>query len=250
MNRLFALLFIFSIVLFLSCEDSEGPNELSGKTDIALSEPGSEFGVYISMDGVDDSPFDAITDDVTVTTRDGGIVTFHAEFTIDETNLKKIDTLLGTQDAGESIKRQVVDHYLDMFGAEIDTTDKQNMSLNIDFKGKITENGIQDFLFSGGDESKPFTLVKYDAKVGDKYKFTTEEGVEIVREVTEKSNEDTYPLGFLYIKVMTIEQNSDDPLVDKIVYYANHKFGLVGVEVRMINGNVVSTTIIPWNVVD
>jgi len=38
----------------------------------------------------------------------------------------------------------------------------------VQLKLKITSDGIQDFVHSKGDESKPFTIMKYSAKLGDK----------------------------------------------------------------------------------
>ncbi len=249
----FSKIMMLSFIVFVfSCEEESttGSNGLlGGDTDIDLTEPGGEFGVYIEMDGVDNSAFDAISDDVTILTRDNGIVTLSAKFSTNEENLKKIDTLLGIQDVGEPLKHQVVDHYLDLTGAVLDTSDKQNITLEVVFKGRVTSKGIQDFVLSGGDESKPFTLVRYDSKVGDKYTFEKEDGTVIEREVTYKSSTDEYEMGFLLIKVIKVVEKSEDPLVDNITYITNHKFGLVGVEIRMVNGTVVKSTIIPWNVV-
>lgn len=251
MKKILISIFSLSFLLLISCsEDSEDPNVLSGNTNIDLSEPGSEFGVFIEMEGADNSAFSAIEDDVVITERNGGIVTMSASFAIDEDNLKKIDTLLGTHELTEDLKHKVVDHYLDLTGAVIDTTDKENMTLDVILKGKITDEGIQDFVHSQGDESKPFTLIKYNASVGDKWEFTREDGVTVTREVTYKSTDDEYELGFIYIKVTKVEETTDDEITDKVVYYTNHKFGLVGIELHLMNGTVVRSTVIPWNVVN
>jgi hypothetical protein len=239
-------LFIFA---FQSCnENSTDPNELGGNTDLELSKVGSEFGVDVSLDGISDPALNNIEEDVRITKNENGIVTIKGSLSIDEESLKHIDTLMGTQDLSEDLKRQVFDMYKDKFGFTIDTSDKQNLKLDFESKAKITSEGIQGFMYSDGDESRPFTLVKYGANVGDKYKFTTDEGEEIVREVTYKSTEDEYELGFIYIKIMKIEQKMNDGVIDKITYYANHKFGLVGIRVDMINGKGGLIRIFPWAV--
>jgi hypothetical protein len=56
---------------------------------------------------------------------------------------------------------------------------------SFEVKGKITENSISDFVYSKGDLSKPFTLVEFDAKVGDRYTFQLDEYNEVEREVVE-----------------------------------------------------------------
>jgi len=90
-------------------------------------------------------------------------------------------------------------------------------------KYKITTEGIQS-----ENPSYPGVLVKYDSKVGDTYKGAS--GYE--REVISKSTEDDYPFGFFYIKVLEIEESPCSvPGVKKLVYYANHKFGIVGAKV-------------------
>jgi hypothetical protein len=91
-----------------------------------------------------------------------------------------------------------------------------------DIAFKITTEGIESKL-----PAYPGIIVKYDSKVGDTYNG----GSGIKREVTYKSSDDDYPYGFMYIKVMKVEESPTPfPGVDKIVYIANHKFGMVGVE--------------------
>ena len=75
-----------------------------------------------------------------------------------------------------------------------------NMEVNIDgqfliykiegtvtIKGRLTDNSISDFYYSEGDESKPFTLVEFDAEVGDKYFYNLGE-TQIEREVFERES--------------------------------------------------------------
>ncbi len=249
MKRFGFLLFLAAILSFQSCEESStDPNKIGGDTDLDLTQPGSEFGVYISMEGVNSGVFQQIEDSCFITKNDNGIVTLHGKFISNEDALKSIDTLLGTENASEAIKHQVVDALLDRFGATLDTTDKEHITLEFDLKGKVTSEGIQDYIYSGGNTDKPFTVVKYNAKVGDKYTFTMDDGTKITREVTYKSNDDDYELGFMYIKVIKIVETQEDPLMDKITYIANHKFGLVGIQLDMKNGKKALAKIFPWDV--
>jgi hypothetical protein len=195
------------IISFVSCEDSDNdPNKIGGETDIELNKVGNEFGVSFSMPGEYQYILNNVKDSVFITKSENGIVTIDAKFAIDEESLKKIDTLLGTQDFTEETKRSLVDTYLEKYNATIDTSDKQNMSLSFQIKSKITSEGIQGFTHSNGDESRPFTLIKYNAKVGDKYTFTADDGTVYTREVVSKSTDDDYELGFIYIKVFKIEE--------------------------------------------
>jgi len=99
---------------------------------------------------------------------------------------------------------------------------------------KVSVSGLKFQVTKEGVASKidafPGTLVKYDSKVGDKY--TVFPGVE--REVISKSTDDDYPYGFMYIKVIKVEEPAGlIPGVNKIVYVANHKFGIVGLELTL-----------------
>ena len=251
MMRFLLLSIVFiSLFIFISCEESENPNSLSGDTEIQLTEPGNEIGIFFNMEGIDNPVVNNISDSVIIKSRDNGIVTTWAHFSIDEESLLKIDTIFGTQNIDKNLKRQVLDIYLDRFGAEIDTSDKENMWLEAEWTLKVTSKGIQDFTYSGNDLNKPFTIVKYNAKVGDKYTFKTEDGSEITREVVRKSKDDDFELGFILVKVIEVEETRDDPMIDKITYYANHKLGLVGIKADLKNGNEGMMKLYPWAVLN
>lgn len=251
MKKYFLAILVVGLAFVSSCTDdnSTDPNVLDGDTNIPISEVGSEFGVYLEIEGDNSGVLNNIRDNVVVTKRENGVTTVSAEFVIDEASVMKLDTILGLQDLSEEVKKTILDGYLSRFNAQLDTTDKQNITVTADLMGKITDKGIQDYVYSGGDTDRPFTLVKYNASVGDSYSFTDDEGKTYTRRVVSKSTDDDYELGFLYIKVLKIEETQeDDPLVDKITYYANHKFGLVGMEIEMKGGVKASSTILPWAV--
>jgi hypothetical protein len=107
-------------------------------------------------------------------------------------------------------------------------------------KVKVTKEGIESKI-----PSFPGIIVKYDSKVGDKYPVSN--GVE--REVISKSNLDEYPYGYYLIKVMKVEESpSVIPGVSKMVYVANHKFGIVGLEVTFSDNTTANFTI--WGSVE
>lgn len=249
MKRYFVAILVLGLAFASSCTDdnSTNPNDLDGDTNIPVSEVGSEFGVYLEIEGDNSRVLNNLRDSVVVTKRENGITTVSAKFVIDEASVIKLDTILGLQDLSVEVKRGILDEYLGRFNAQLDTTDKQNISITADIMGKITDKGIQDYVYSGGDTDRPFTLIKYNASVGDSYSFTDDDGNTFTRKVVSKSTDDDYELGFMYIKVLKIEETQEnDPLVDKITYYANHKFGLVGIEIDMKGGIKASSTIMPW----
>ncbi|MBK9247239.1 MAG: hypothetical protein IPM69_03785 [Ignavibacteria bacterium] len=116
------------------------------------------------------------------------------------------------------------------------------MSLKAEYKVKITSEGIQEYF---SNASEPHTLVKYDWSVGNVYEFTNSEGVKVKRTVISKSTKDDYPLGFFNVKVIQVEETKVDPLLDKITYIANHKFGLIAVLVKSKNGKESLLSIFP-----
>jgi hypothetical protein len=93
-------------------------------------------------------------------------------------------------------------------------------------KIKQTKEGIQ--LLSG---PTPGILVKYDAKVGDTYPIDGG----YIRTVVSRSETDDYYYGFTLIKVIEVEEVETahkSTGINKVTYFANHKFGLVGIRLQ------------------
>lgn len=248
MKSLFLLL-LAAFIIISSCDTPLGPNEIGGSTDLPLTQVGNEFNIYPSIKGIASPAFDLIKDSIIITKNVNGIVTFKGKFTTNETALKSIDTMLGTASLPEVLKHQIVDTYLEKYGATIDTSDHYNLRLDVEFKLKITSEGIQDFIYSDGNESKPFTIVKYSSNVGDKYEYTAKNGVKIVREVVQKNPTEDWNLSFWTIKTIRVEEKTEnDPVIKKMTYIANHKFGLVGVIIELKDGKIIETQIVPWDV--
>lgn len=247
LNAKMIFLVLGVIFIITSCKDDVlGPNDIGGNTNLELTQVGGKFETFLSSE-----PYDPllsnINDSVVITKNNNGIVTFHAQMKFDSTFVRKLDTTLGLSALPYNTKVDMAYTYLRKFGATLDTSNKKDMKLVVDIKTKITSDGIQEFINSKGDESKPYTIVKYAANVGDKYEFTNTDGVKITREVKYKSTTDDYGIGFLYIKVLKVEETSDDPLIEKMTYVANHKFGLVGVIVQTKNGKTFKLGVFPPN---
>lgn len=99
-------------------------------------------------------------------------------------------------------------------------------------KFKVTNEGVES-----KNPSYPGVIVNYGAKVGD----TFSAGSGIVRKVVSKSTDDDYPWVFFNIKVIKVEESpSLIPGVKKIVYIANHRFGIVGLELTLDDNSTIS----------
>lgn len=107
-----------------------------------------------------------------------------------------------------------------------------------DAKYRVTSKGVQSVY----DDGTSFTLVKYDAKVGDKYTLKRN-GQDLVREVVQKSEEDDYLWNGWLLKTITVEETGRAiPGFSSAKLVFNHRFGLVGYEMYFEDG---SSEIIP-----
>lgn len=115
---------------------------------------------------------------------------------------------------------------------------------NFVFEGKFkeTDEGILDY---NNKDHKPFVLVRYDANVGDKYTLEKSDGSTIVREVVRKSTDDDFYWGGMLIKTIDVEVKVNVPGITKIVYFSNHKFGMVAVKVYMEDGSTPQLSLYP-----
>jgi hypothetical protein len=91
---------------------------------------------------------------------------------------------------------------------------------------------------------EPGVLVLYDSKAGDTYSI---EGSNKKREVVSKSSTDDYSYGFYDIKVQKIEESVNKFGINKLNYYANHRFGIVGIEFVFDDGTVYRFPIYSFN---
>ena len=223
LKKLFAIslltLFMVSCSDILNVFNDEDPNELGGNTDLELTKVGNEYGVYIKLN---DKPLNLKTE-AKIVENDNGIITIRIKINLDNLN--------------PMYKAVIPEEYLDANG-NVDTK----------IKYKVTSEGIQDFYHSKQDVSKPFTIVKYANDVGTKYTFKREDGRVVTREITAKSTEDDFPLGYMLIKTITVVEVHEGQTVTKVIYYTNHKFGLVHVKLYFKDGFEASIDLIPWAV--
>lgn len=225
-------------------DDPAGPNDLGGDPNLELTQVGQEFPISITIPGTQ-SILSELKDSIVITANDGGIVTMRAIVGFDSAWVRGLEAELGISALPIPSKRAILETYMQRFGAVLDSSDKQAMTMRVDAKLKVTSEGIQEFVNSKGDLSKPFTIVKYNANVGDKYEFTNSDGEKITRTVAYKSTTDDYEVGFWYLKVIKVEETKEDPLMEKITYVTNHKFGLVGVHMQMKTGKEIKVTVFP-----
>ncbi|MFN8361615.1 MAG: hypothetical protein U0264_17035 [Candidatus Kapaibacterium sp.] len=234
---------LYLLVYLVACETATGPNDIGGETKLELTEVGGKFPIYIGTEPYTPA-LEKFQDSTIITKNDNGMVTFFHYSTFDSVFARALDTALGLQVIPSSLKLTVMSSYLKKFGATLDTTNKAKMSIRAEFKARITSEGIQEY-FSNASEAH--TLVKYDWSVGNVYEFTNSDGIKVKRTVASKSTTDDYVLGFFKVKVIQVEETKEDPLIEKITYIANHKFGLVGVLVKTKNGKQTELSIFPPN---
>ncbi len=195
----------FSFLAFLllaACNDDEGYNKLGGSTDLETNQVGYSYTLRGTLDGVSlGTGFNA-----TVVENSDGIVEIQLEGELASQYVSQIpSTYVGS-----------------------------NGEVNVTGKFINSTEGV-GYVNANGDQS---ILVKYNAKVGDKWSYTTLGGKTLNREVISKSTEDDYYWGGMLIKVIEVEQNLPYPGFNKVVYSANHKFGIVGAVVTMEDGSV------------
>jgi hypothetical protein len=212
MKKIYLLIFAGAVLASCDKQSDENSSTLGGDTAIPMNTVGNQFSGTIS---IGDNYF--YTDGIVTESEDGILsVNVACEFPED---FPLADLL--------------PDSYKDGDG---------NLDATLEFKN--TSEGILDHL---NEDGKPFVLVKYDCKVGDKYVCDKKDGTKITRTVTRKSTTDEYPYGFYLIKTITVEQDSRIPGIEKIVYNANHHFGLVGVDFVMEDGSTIHTTVYSEN---
>jgi hypothetical protein len=216
------LFLVLASVPFVGCslfegDPEPGPNELSGTTsDVEYAKQGTPYYVYATLEGVD---LGAELDTCYITKNDNGIVTVKLKI-----DVSKVDPVL---------KAFIPKDRLDSTG-----------NINTEIHFKATSEGIQDYYYSNGNFDKPFTIIKHDWNVGEKWSFTTDDGKTINREVTEKTGKDEWPLGFFLIKTIKTEETT--PAIEgvsRVIFRTNHKFGLVYFEYQLVTGQNIKISI-------
>ncbi|NLB93558.1 MAG: hypothetical protein GX792_09060 [Bacteroidales bacterium] len=197
---------VITAMIFASCKDEI--DEIGGDTDLENNKVGYTYNLKGTFAGANvGTGFKA-----TVTENTGGVVEIKLE-------------------------GKVVDKFASNFPSP-----HIGKNGNVSISGKFinSSDGVA-YVNSKGEQT---VLAKYNAKVGDKWSYTTLGGKKITREVKSVSKENDYYWGGMNIKVITIEQNLPYPGFKKAVYYANHRFGLVGVDITLEDGTVVYSAIL------
>ncbi|MEZ5009309.1 MAG: hypothetical protein R2753_14295 [Chitinophagales bacterium] len=115
--------------------------------------------------------------------------------------------------------------------------------VSVDVSVRFTDKGIASVQPEGD-----LVIVKYDAKVGDVYTGKVD-GKTITNKVVARSTDDDYFWDGFMIKVIEVESTGHvNGNLNKVTYYANHKFGLVGVKLLFDNDNTISASIYSDNI--
>jgi hypothetical protein len=111
-------------------------------------------------------------------------------------------------------------------------------------------NEVVDYVYSQGNTSKPFTMVKFDAEVGDSYS-TTINGITHQREVIEKAtynvpalNKDLEMIGVYEMVPYEIPSTFFGFTVRDIYWYWHPDYGLVCVEFYTDQGDFVKVVFV------
>lgn len=221
----------FFLFTFSACKKETDPNVLGGETDIALTKKDSVTSVYITINGQNVNGVE-----MKVIANDNGMVTYGA--TIDPSTMAD-----STVANFSTILPQLMTYYNPKdITYSIDGSGK----LHVQFKLKITSEGIQSYFVDG----KPWT-VKYADPQGTTYNLTRDNGEVLTATVTEKTGQDDWGYGFMYIKTSKVEFNcpASDPVGEKVTYRVNHKFGIVYLKAESKDGRVIELDLFPWHVI-
>jgi len=144
--------------------------------------------------------------------------------------------------------------------AKIIANDNGFISIEINLDGEkdtiylhFKDNIVSEFIHSNGDLSKPFTIVEFDAKVGDFYTFNMEE-LYFYRDVIEI---ETYYITALGKEIETIGVYEEIPYgidfqlfgitIRSITWYWHPDYGLVCVEIYTDQGDYIEIVFVQIN---
>jgi hypothetical protein len=222
-------LLLIAMVGIDSCKKTSDPNVLTGETNIPMTQVNSQTTTYVTINGVSQPGSGTLT----VLSNNNGLVTYGASVdlnTFSDSALSVMTTLLP----------QAISYYNPK---DVSATINGSGVLNLQFTLKITSEGIQNYFVDG----QPWT-VRYADGVGTKYTVKRTNGTELTATVTEKTGLDEWPYGMLLIKTSLVEYDApvDDPVISKVYYRVNHKFGLVYLKVLGKNGKVLEMNLLNY----
>ena len=210
-NLLILLVLLFTVSCDLLNSDSKKSDSVGGSTDIPINKVGNTFANNVVVG------FTSYQGSIGITSiSSDGVATVKFQAPIP---------------ANVPILQGIKSKYKDGSG-----------NLVCEGKFKMTDEGILDY---NNKDHKPFVLVKYDGRVGDKYTLEKSDGVVIEREIVRKSTSDDFYWNGMMIKTVDVEQSSNIPGVANITYFCNHKFGIVAVRVNMEDGSKPQLNLVP-----
>jgi hypothetical protein len=210
--RQFTIL-LLTILLLASCSkpsDNADSSTLGGDPDLSQNTVGNTISTFVNLGGT----YTDLNETIAVESNENGVITLDVKATLPASALLVQLLPSGFKDGSGNLDTKLVI--------------------------KNTSEGVLDYNNSDG---KPFVIVRYDSNVGDKYVLEKSNGDKITRTVTAKSTTDDYFYGVMLIKTVTVEQDSRIPGVSKIVYDANHMFGLVGIKFVMEDGSTTNISL-------
>jgi hypothetical protein len=203
--KLFYLLSLSILTLMLfSCEKEKSTTSISGG-----QSPMGEVGVTVSGPSTSVAGVSNIAAEV-ISVTDG------------------VSTLEGSATVNNAIIKNVLENlpYVSFDGNKMSVTAEV----------KVATDGIE--LMDGPLKG---VIVNYSSPVGDEYAI---DGSSKTRKVFKHSSEDDYQWGFWLLKVVGVEEPTDDyEGIQNLKYYANHKYGLVGVDVTFDDESTVTCPI-------
>ncbi len=203
----FIVLFVLTALFFSSsCKKDDMSGDIEGNQS-PFGEVGNTVNLVAGQFGISDT-------DIYVTKLEDGVSTFVCSGTTTDNDYIDLLNMIPAHHIPGTV-----------------SIDGNNVEMTINTK--ITDEGAQ-VIFNDGTK---FTLVSYNAKVGDKYSAEVG-GSTVVNEVTGVSSDDDYYWGGMYIKVITVKSSSGMPGVSYVEHYYNHKFGMVGLAIYFEDGSI------------
>ena len=229
LKRAIVLALLPAMILFMPACKKNDPNALTGDTNIPLTQKDSVTNVYFTVNG---SSLPGTT--IKVVSNNNGMVTYGT--TVDlSTYPDSIKVALAT----------MVPQLISYYNPQNVTFNISGTTLNIQFTIKVTSEGMQNYFVDG----QPWT-VRYADGVGTNYTVKRSNGQVLTATVTEKTGVDDWPYGFYYIKTSKVEYNAPagDPVLSKVTFRVNHKFGLVYLKAEGKNGKTLELSLFPYYV--
>jgi hypothetical protein len=223
------VLVLFTLFAANSCKKESGPNVLGGETNIPLTQKDSVTDLYFTVNGGSSLPGASIK----VLSNDNGMVTYGATVDLNAYPDSVVNNLV-------TMVPQLITYYKPK---DLTWSLSPGGVLNVQFKLKITSEGMQNYFVDG----QPWT-VKYADGVGTDYTVTRDNGDVLKATITEKTGLDDWPYSFWSIKTSKVEYNAPatDPVLSKVTFRVNHKFGLVYLKAEGKDGRVLEMDLFAW----